>query len=84
MRRITLKAGDAVTAQKTVVARIAPSDPTFLDARSEREARAAVRRVADALYDPAGGVIAQFEFGAGARLENAHAVHEEWGRIAGG
>ena len=44
MRRITLKAGDAVTAQKTVVARIAPSDPTFLDARSEREARAAVRR----------------------------------------
>jgi len=44
MRRIELKAGDAVTAQKTVVARIAPSDPTFLDVRSEREARAAVRR----------------------------------------
>jgi HlyD family secretion protein len=44
MRRIELKAGDAVTAQKTVVARIAPSDPNFLDVRSEREARAAVRR----------------------------------------
>jgi len=44
MRRIELKAGDAVAAQKTVVARIAPSDPNFLDVRSEREARAAVRR----------------------------------------
>ena len=44
MRRIELKAGDAVTAQQTVVARIAPSDPNFLDVRSEREARAAVRR----------------------------------------
>ena len=44
MRRIELKAGDAVVAQKTVVARIAPSDPNFLDVRSEREARAALRR----------------------------------------
>jgi HlyD family secretion protein len=44
MQRSPLKAGDEVTAQKTVVARIAPSDPTFLDARSEREARAALRR----------------------------------------
>jgi HlyD family secretion protein len=44
MRRIELKAGDAVVAQQTVVARIAPSDPNFLDVRSEREARAAVRR----------------------------------------
>ncbi|MEQ1801964.1 MAG: efflux RND transporter periplasmic adaptor subunit [Gammaproteobacteria bacterium] len=44
MRRIELKAGDTVAAQKTVVARIAPSDPNFLDVRSEREARAAVRR----------------------------------------
>lgn len=44
MRRIDLKAGDPVTAQKTIVARIAPSDPNFLDARSQREASAAVRR----------------------------------------
>ena len=44
MRRIGLKAGDLVEKQKTVVARIAPSDPDFLDARSEREARAALRR----------------------------------------
>ena len=49
---------------------------------SEEDARAAVRRVADAMYDPAGGVIAQFEFGAACRLENAHVVHDEWGRIA--
>jgi HlyD family secretion protein len=44
MQRITLKAGDEVVAQKTVVARIAPNDPNFLDARSEQEARAALRR----------------------------------------
>ncbi|MBN8460070.1 MAG: methyltransferase [Verrucomicrobia bacterium] len=49
---------------------------------SEDDARAAVRRVAEALYDPAGGVIAQFEFGAACRLQNAHAVHDEWLRIA--
>lgn len=46
------------------------------------ETRAAVRRLADAIYDPVGGVIAQFEFGAACRLENAHAVHDEWTRIA--
>lgn len=44
MRRIELKAGDVVAAQETVVARIAPGNPDFLDVRSEREARAAVRR----------------------------------------
>jgi HlyD family secretion protein len=43
MRRITLKAGDAVVANETVTARIEPSDPSFLDRRSEAEARAAVR-----------------------------------------
>lgn len=40
--------------------------------------RDAVRRVVEALWDPAGGVIAQFELGAGARLENAKAVYESW------
>jgi HlyD family secretion protein len=44
MQRITLKAGDEVVAGRTVVARIEPSDPSFLDARSQREARAAVDR----------------------------------------
>jgi len=43
MRRILLEAGDTVRAGDTVVAQIAPSDPSFLDRRSEAEARAAVR-----------------------------------------
>lgn len=42
MQRIGLKAGDAVVARETVVARIQPGDPTLLDARSESEAKAAV------------------------------------------
>jgi hypothetical protein len=46
-------------------------------------ARQAVRRVADALYDGNGGVIAQFELGAAARIENAYAIFEEWEKIAG-
>ncbi len=45
------------------------------------EVRAAVRRVASALYDGRGGVIAQCEFGAGARPENVRAVFEEWDRV---
>ena len=43
MRRIELEAGDTVVAQETVVARIEPSDPAFLDRRSEGEAVAALR-----------------------------------------
>lgn len=42
MRRILLDAGDEVVAGVTVTARIEPSDPSFLDRRSEAEARAAV------------------------------------------
>jgi uroporphyrinogen decarboxylase len=48
------------------------------------EVRASVRRLAEACYDQQGGVIAQFEFGPGCKLENAYAVHEEWARIADG
>ena len=44
-------------------------------------ARKAVRRVAKALHDTAGGVIAQCEFGAGARPENVRAVYEEWNKV---
>ena len=44
MRRVELKAGDSVVAGQTVMARIEPSDPSFLDRRSEAEARAAERR----------------------------------------
>lgn len=47
---------------------------------SEQDARAAVRRVADALGSADGGVIAQFELGAAARFQNAVAVYDEWSR----
>jgi HlyD family secretion protein len=40
MRRVDLEAGDTVIADKTVVARIEPSDPASLDVRSAAEARA--------------------------------------------
>ena len=43
MRRIELRAGDAVVAGETLVARIEPSDPSFLDRRSAAEVRAGVR-----------------------------------------
>lgn len=43
--------------------------------------RQAVREVADHLYDPAGGIIAQFEFGPGMVPANAFAVYEEWDHI---
>jgi HlyD family secretion protein len=48
MRRIDLDVGDAVTADETVVARIEPSDPSFLDVRSAAEARAGVDAAAAA------------------------------------
>jgi HlyD family secretion protein len=48
MRRIDLDVGDAVTAEETVVARIEPSDPSFLDVRSAAEARAGVDAAAAA------------------------------------
>jgi len=44
-------------------------------------ARRAVRRVANALWDPAGGVIAQCEFGAAARPESVRAVFDEWDKV---
>ena len=40
MRRIELEVGDPVEAQKTVIARIEPNDPEFLDPRSVAVARA--------------------------------------------
>ncbi len=41
--RIESDVGDPVIAGETVIARIEPSDPTFLDARSRTQAEAAVR-----------------------------------------
>ena len=40
--RLEVEAGDQVAAAETVVAKIEPTDPTFLDVRSEKEAKAAV------------------------------------------
>ncbi|MFO0453198.1 MAG: efflux transporter periplasmic adaptor subunit, partial [Pseudomonadota bacterium] len=48
MRRIDNEVGDAVIADETVVARIEPSDPSFLDVRSAAEARAALAAAAAA------------------------------------
>lgn len=42
------------------------------------EGRRAVREVIRHLYDPSGGVIAQFEFGPGANPETALAIFDEW------
>lgn len=48
MRRIELEVGDPVVADQTLVARIEPSDPSFLDSRSAAEARANVNAAAAA------------------------------------
>ena len=43
VQRINWLVGDPVTANETVLARIEPGDPSFLDPRSEAQARAAVQ-----------------------------------------
>ena len=43
--------------------------------------RAAVREVAKHLYDPAGGLIAQFEFGAGTNPDTAIVIFDEWSKV---
>lgn len=48
MRRVELEAGDRVKANETVIARLEPSVPMFLDERSVAEARAAVDAAAAA------------------------------------
>ena len=45
---------------------------------STDDVRGAVKRVVDNLYDPSGGVIAQFELGAATKLANAHEVFQAW------
>lgn len=49
LRRIELRAGDAVQAAQTVVAAIEPADPSFLDARSRAQTEAALRAAEAAL-----------------------------------
>jgi HlyD family secretion protein len=43
LRRIEADVGDRVTAGETLIAQIEPADPSFLDLRSESQARAAVQ-----------------------------------------
>lgn len=52
-----------------------------LPSTDPQAAHDAVQRVAQHLYDPAGGIIAQFEFGAGAQPDTALAVFEAWEAI---
>ena len=54
---------------------------SVLPSPDPEDARRAVREVARHLYDPAGGIVAQFEFGAGANPETALAVFDEWDRV---
>lgn len=52
-----------------------------LPSANPEDGRAAVRKVAQHFYDPRGGVIAQFEFGAGANPATAMAIFDEWEKI---
>ena len=78
MRRIALEVGDLVAASETVIARIEPSDPAFLDERSAAEARAAVE-AADAAREFAAAQVrraeAELEFAA-AELRRIRALAE--------
>jgi len=72
------------------VARIAKGKITFwgeidrqhiLTTPDPQIARDAVRKVAAHLYDPRGGIIAQFEAGPGTRGPNIIAIFEEWEKV---
>lgn len=53
----------------------------ILPRASVDQVRQAVRRLASAFYDGHGGVIAECEFGPGAKPENIRAVYDEWDRV---
>ncbi len=53
----------------------------ILTSENPQDGRDAVRKVAEYLYDPLGGVIAQFEFGPGANPQTALAVFDEWEKV---
>jgi HlyD family secretion protein len=82
MRRVELDVGDEVVADRTVVARIEPSDPSFLDVRSAAEARAGVDAAAAARVHAEAQVrraeaeleFANAEFGRIRELARSHTV----------
>lgn len=53
----------------------------ILPDKDPQKARDAVKKVVEKLYSPAGGMIAQFEFGIGANPDSAIAVFEEWQKL---
>lgn len=53
-----------------------------LPSENPQEGRDAVRKVAEYLYDPRGGIIAQLEFGAGANPETVMVVYDEWEKVS--
>ena len=86
---------DAVNSQLFVmdmdkIARIAKGEITFwgeIDRQqvltsTDENFRDAVRKVAEHFYDPSGGVIIQFEMGAGFHGPNALTIFDEWNKIA--
>lgn len=54
-----------------------------LPAGTPAEVEAAVERLVRHLYNPQGGIIIQFELGAGAKLANADAVFRVWEQLTG-
>ncbi len=56
-------------------------DGDVLPASDPQAGRDAVRKVVERLYDPAGGVIAQFEFGPGANPATVLAILDEWAGV---
>ena len=82
--RIELESGDEIIADETVVTRIEPIDPAFLDVRSEAEAQAAVetaqaaRRLAAAEVDMAKAELdfAQAELDRARRLIRSQTISE--------
>lgn len=50
---------------------------------SAEEVRAGMERLRRTLFRPEGGVIAQFELGAGSKLENAELVYQQWEAMTG-
>ena len=65
VQRVDRHVGDPVTANETVLAQIEPGDPSFLDPRSEAQARAAIQAAAAARELAAAAVKdaeAQYEF----------------------
>jgi uroporphyrinogen decarboxylase len=53
----------------------------ILPSKDPQDGRDAVRKVAQHLYDPSGGIIAQCEVGAGTNPDTAFAVFDEWEKV---